>query len=437
MDWACWRSRFVVNCARMLNRSWREEISQLNEEHTYLQKTKLNMKMNKYILAAALGLGTASVINAATVYITGSTAFRGNTETALNTAGVVFSPAPTETKWAADGSTYMAFQGTGTAAVNGGAALTVLCAWSGSEAGVQDISQIGGNENFPDASVYGGTFPGGSVAGHAPLVAHAVDIAMADNDAPFSRVYAITLPAGTALPTRAEVGVVTFKWVRNPGLWTGTSVSSLQIRQALNSGTFRSVFSGNAADVNNFVYVSGRDNGSGTRVNAFGESGFGIFNTPGQIEIDTTGNMVSVGGQFVGDFGYSSGGTLAGTMGASTVGKTDQVNGGVGGFSVIAYLGFNDANTAKTAGATELAFDGVPFSLGAITEGAYGFWGNEYIMIKTGAVAPAPGVYTALSASTGINATIPLGAANTSPNGIRLSDMDTTRSGPLGDPTHK
>ena len=46
------------------------------------------------------------------------------------------------------------------------------------------------------------------------------------------------------------------------------------------------------------------------------------------------------------------------------------------------------------------------------------------------------GATAELAATTGINATIPAGALNTAPNGIRLSDMNTKRSGPLGDPVH-
>jgi hypothetical protein len=389
-----------------------------------------NMKANKYFLIGALGLGLAGVSTAQTVYMTGSTAFRGNTFTALSTSGVVFNPAPTVTTWGnatASKGNFMTFVGTAV----GGGALTVQCSWSGSEAGVADVA-LGTAEPF-SADTADGTVHSGNPTTTAN---HVVDIAMADNDTPFSKTYGNNPTPPTAIVNKAEVGVVTFKWVRNPGLWTGANVADYQIRQALTPpfGAFQAVFDGNPASLHS-VYVSGRDNGSGTRVNTFGISGYGIFTPPGQIEL-SGGVMQSVGGKFIGDFGFTSGGTLAGTLGTSTVGSTDSVNGGTG-FSVIAYLGFNDAATAVTAGATELTYNGVLFSLGAITEGNYDFWGNEYIMQNNAAVAPATTVYANLAALTGINSTIPLGAANTAPNGIRLSDMHTTRSGPLGDPQHK
>jgi len=389
------------------------------------------MKINKYILAAALGMGVAGVSNAQTVYITGSTAFRGNTYTALATDGVVFHPAPQITTWSgssASGSTYMAFTGTAV----GGGALTVQCAWSGSEAGITDVAVPGTTEQFSTAALDGGVHSGAP----ASTAAHTVDLAMADNNTPYSRVYGDNLNPPAALNNKAEVGVVTFKWVRNPGLWTGANVTDSQIRQALTPpyGAVQAVFDGNPNDLNS-VYVSGRDNSSGTRVNAYGISGFGIFTPPGQIEINNAGVMQQVGGKYIGDFGFSSGGTLAATMGGNTTATADMVNGG-NGFSVIAYLGYNDAKTAITDGATELTYDGVLFSLSAITEGQYTFWGNEYIVENNAAVAPATTVYANLSAATGIPATIPAGALNTAPAAIRLSDMHTERAGAHGDPQH-
>ncbi|HEX3799003.1 MAG TPA: hypothetical protein VH413_09910 [Verrucomicrobiae bacterium] len=380
----------------------------------------------------ALGMSAVTLASAQTVYLTGSTAFRGNVFTALSTDNIVFHPAPAVTTYGGkgSGSTFMAFVGT---PKGGSGTLTVLCDWSGSEAGISDVATPGGaSEAFPNPP-----YDGLNDAGNPTTFTHAVDIAMADNNTQFSRIYGFLPNPPAALTSKTEVGIVTFKWVRNKGLWTGSNVTDSQIRQALNLGGVQAVFSGNSADNNNFVYVSGRDNSSGTRVNAFGNTEFGIFGVPSQIEISTGGAMQDLNppnGTYFGDFGFSSGGTLAGTMGADTTTATDQIFGGTG-FSVIAYLGVSDAATALTAGATELSYNGVPFSVANVEEGTYTFWGNEYICEKNGAVAPATTVFSQLAGATGIASTIPVGGGST-PSALRLTDMHTSRPGPTGDPAH-
>jgi hypothetical protein len=267
-----------------------------------------------------------------------------------------------------------------------------------------------------------------------------VDLAMADNEQAFAGIYGNNTTPPAAIVNETQVGVVTFKWVRNPGLWTGGNVSSSQIRQALTgAGVVQSVFSGVSSDTH-FVYVSGRNAGSGTRANGFGDTQFGIFNSPNQIELsagamvkDTDPNGVL---EFIGNIGFTSGGDLSKTMGgASTTSSTDQVQTGTG-FSVIAYLGFNDAATALglTPPAVELTYNGVLYSPSGIENGQYTFWGYEYILEANGSAAPVPAIFTALSGSTGINSV--LFPVAVSPNGIQLSAMLTTRSGPTGDPTH-
>jgi hypothetical protein len=180
------------------------------------------------------------------------------------------------------------------------------------------------------------------------------------------------------------------------------------------------------------MYISGRDNGSGTRVNTFGDTGFGIFTSPSQIEIDSTGNMILVGGVYAGDFGYSSGGTLAKTMGTSTVGKDDPYMATTGkGFSVVAYLSRGDADTAIGLGAVELAYNGVAQSRANVIEGTHTLWGNEYILQHAGASVAAQGVYKVLGPLGGIDANVGSGT-----KAIKLGDMHCTRNGPNSDPSH-
>jgi hypothetical protein len=387
------------------------------------------MKINKFAMAAALGLGIAGVCNAGTVYLTGSTAMRGIVYNAIEAPGVVFTAAPATTVYqggttgnnAGSGANYMAFSGT----LVGGSGTTVIqCHWTGSEGGIGDVASNTVVQNtFMDPSLMDGTDHGTNSP--ALTVSDYVNLAMADNAQSFSRTKKPTLTTGS------EVGVITFKFVRNKGLWTGSNVTDSQIRQALGGLCPLAVFSGNAADTTSYVYVSGRDNQSGTRVNAYGDTSFGIFSTPVQIEMNSSGVMQQVNGSYGGDFGYSSGGTLAGTMGANTTAATDSLNGGTG-YSVIAYLSVGDAATAITAGATELSYDGITFSPAAVKEGTYTFWGNEYIYQANNVVggSEANNIYKLLSATTGINAYCDGTKA------IKLTDMHCTRTGPTSDPSH-
>jgi hypothetical protein len=387
------------------------------------------MKINKSILATALGLSLVGASEAGTVYLTGSTAFRSQTYNALITPGSVFTAAPTLTTY--DGSApnkanYMAFSGT----LVGGGATTVQCHWSGSEAGFIDTAS---NPQVPQT--FAATLDGANHTGvPTSFVSHNVDLNLADNVQDYSGIFANNVNPPPVLATGKEVGVITFEYVRNPGNWTGSNITHSMIRQALGGFCRRSVFTGVAGQTD-YVYVSGRDSGSGTRVNTFGENGFGIFNGPQQVKINSSGIMQDLDGfgTYEGDFGYSSGGTLAGTMGGNTVGKEDKANGAPGntdGFSVVSYMSTSDAATAITAGATPLAYDGVPFTPANVKEGTYTFWNNEYLYQANSAGSEAQAVYARLIGPSGIEATLD------GTTGIKLGDMHCTKSNPVADPVH-
>ncbi len=404
---------------------------------------------NKYILALALGLSASLSAQAFDeIYVTGSTAMRGNFYTAIETPGLVFTKAPVFTGWggeddgvinpaASSKDDYMAFYGTN---VTSGNVIVVNCYWGGSENGILTVASnnvAGFNDSFIDDSLITtgatGTAPSDNAGNPTTLQSAAAQICMADNAQTFSRTKKPTL---TTIASGKGVGAITFRWVRNNGLWTGanTNITDSQILQALSGGAPRSVFTG-VAGQSDFVYVSGRDKFSGTRVNAFGETGFGITSSPQQIELDGAGNMTDPdGSDFIGDMGFTSGGNLANSLAGSTASSTDQVNGGTG-FSVIAYLSYGDSATAIGLGATELAYDGVPFSVQAVKEGTYNFWGNEYIYenLSTGATTDSKNVFNELGGNgltTGIATTVD------GTKVINLGNMDCSRSGPTSPPTH-
>jgi len=203
------------------------------------------------------------------------------------------------------------------------------------------------------------------------LITNTVDLAMADNDKAFSKT-----PSGAI--TGTKVSIIPFAWVKEKGSSAALiNVTDQQIRQVLTGGARLALFTGSPADTN-YVYVTGRDNESGTRVNSLGLSGYGIFNAPFQVQVLSDGSMKDQTGlgDYVGDYGYASGGSVATQMGYDISTATDAVNGG-NGYSVIAYLGRSDANSAVTAGGTELSLNGVLESAATVKEGRYNFWGQR------------------------------------------------------------
>ena len=390
------------------------------------------MKINKSLLLAVLGLGAATAAQAGTVYMTGSTAARGNIFTTLSTVGQVFQ-APisiTEYDGGAGSANYMVFSGT---LVGGSGTTTLQIHWSGSDGGVDNVS-LAGSSNPNRLADFVATGIDGVDHGTAlpPSTSqHEVDLAMSDNIFNYSHAYGDPGSEGLAtapadLANGAQVGAITFKWVRNNGLWIGNNVSSSQIRQALGGFCPRSVFSGVAGQTGDFVYVSGRTKDSGTRCNALGDSGYGVFKPVTQIIMDNSGNMTSAG-----DVGFTSGGTLAKTMGSDTTAKADTWN-FVTGYSAIAYLGFNDAKTALNltpTHATELTYNGVPWSVANIEEGTYTYWGNEYIYTSNIAGTEAQSVFSLMAGAIPNNLD--------GQNAIPLGSMHCTKNNPETDPVHQ
>lgn len=391
------------------------------------------MKINKFVLPTVIGLSMASFAQAEEIYLTGSTAARAAVYATMMNPGSVFTAAPTFTGFGGSGAgdTYMAFQGN----LLNGNPCTINCYWSGSEAGIANVGTPGMTvSTFMADSVMNGLDNAGTPG---TLQSAQVDVCMADNAQSYS-------PAGANLDngnlTGAEVGVVPFKWLRNNAIWQGNNVTDSQIHQALGvKGAVLAAFTGNAGDTNSYIYVAGRDASSGTRVNALGECGWGITTPVNQVML--SGGLMQVeavgrnGNIYIGNYGQSSGGTLAKSL-VNTSASADMVHTNITGFSVIAYLGVSDANTATgpSYGAVVLNYDGVPYSVAAIEEGQYGFWGNEYVYKNpgyAGEAADVGAVYGYLtSPTTGISAQADNNAV------ISLAAMHCTRVGPTSDPAH-
>ena len=381
------------------------------------------MKIRSLLLAGALGVCATHLAQAATqyIYVTGSTAARNAFFNAATNGTTVFDATPTfVTQGSADPSkaSYMNISG------NLSSVPTVIkCHWSGSEGGIADLAGSG-TEQFLDDTA--GNSLSSSTPG--PFISSAVDLAMADNDKAFSR-------NPTAAITGVKVCVIPFKWEKELGSAANLSdVTDQAFRQAIVGGGTLALFTGNSADTT-FVYVSGRDNQSGTRVNEYGITGFGIFSAPSQVQVSANGSMVTQsGGAVLGDYGYSGGGGLATQMGFD-LGQSTAVditpNGtGVEKYSVIALLGLSDAATAEANGGAPLTYNGIAYSTTAVKEGQWNAWGNEFLYRKNTVSSQALSVFNKLTAAGGIS-----GHADGTFT-IKLSDMHAVRNGPTSDPVH-
>jgi len=385
----------------------------------------MNTKYTKALALAGL-MGLASLADAAQyVYITGSTAGRAAVYATIMDGATVFDAAPTfagqGSTTTADGCSYMNFHGN-----IGGTETYVKCHWSGSEAGISDVASSATGTFLTDSATtkLDGTTPDATSTGNV------VDLCAADNNKTFSK------NNSTAI-TGLKVAVIPFKWVKESGSAASlTALTDSTIRQALAGNAKLSLFTGNGADTTR-VFVSGRDDNSGTRVNTFGDCGFGIRSAPVQVTVNSSGVITASGSGSTSPAtpgGYSSGGSLATQMGYSLTNalSVDPVSLGGDGtshFSVIAYVGMSDAASAVTAGGTEIStLNGVPFSIANIEQGTYNFWGNYYIFKRNSPTSQAGTVYNKLTAAAGI----PNHADDTVL--IKLTSMVAQRAGPTTDP---
>jgi hypothetical protein len=383
------------------------------------------MNTKTMVLAGALGLALVNMASAVNyVYITGSTAARNSTVQALLDAGIVFDSITSHISQgnATDyKATYQMITGhlLGDAA---GVVTAVKTHWSGSEGGIADL--VGGTEQFlDDAASNSSSTPG-------PFVSAPVDLAMADNDKAFSKNPGANI-------TGAFVGIIPFKWIKEKGSLAGiTNVTDSHIRVLLTGGAKAALITGNPADTA-YVYVTGRDSFSGTRVNALGISGYGIFANPYQVKVAADGSMIDPDGTQTYVFydsgslyGYSGGGSVATQMGydLSQATSVDKVAGS-GHFSVIAYLGYSDADAALTAGGVELAYNGIVESTSSIQQGLYTFWGNEYLYKKNaGLSSQAASVWSKLGPG--------IAAHADGTSFLSSGSMQAVRNGPTSDPVH-
>jgi hypothetical protein len=391
------------------------------------------MKTSNVISAALVALGIVAQASAdPVVYVTGSTAFRSTVFSALAstagpTGGGVFdaSPAVQYTSYGSsslNGGTYMVFHGD-----ISGSPVYIDCAWSGSEAGIASacnttLTNVDRNGNaiilngspetwlnvsnvtLSASGVDVSTNPA-SNSGFFEGASRQADLAQADTSQAISWTPPSASSPQTELSDFGVEAIVTFTLSRNTqpnpsNEWLHCSNITLpQFNTLLSAGVVPAGFiSGNPTDDDFSVYLVGRNLGSGTRMNALGDSqygahknvlqysiGYGVEETPHQDVLVLTNE---------GDNGYESGGDVAKALGitnsspvSGSCQQADPFNGGVGWFA-LGYLGPSDAlNTGNFGGAPTndwVTVDGVLSSNGAIENGSFWLWGHEHLYGRNG-----------------------------------------------------
>ena len=377
------------------------------------------MKLKSITGLLALSLTTPAFADV-TVDITGATAFRA---AALDTikaryvaSGEPFQFAHDQAAGAFNGATRAIFKGTfpGVSGVT-----TIRTSFNGSVEGIKALADSPASDPTYYTDIPGNLVTATAVGGgetHKSTDGFAKTTAASQSEIAFSDVSKNSTPFASASlqPSTATCGVVVFTMLTNEGSPI-TNVTAQQFR-ALAAAGFQplSMFTGNASDTTN-VFLTGRNDGSGTRTTYMAETGVGITTEIKQyITVDSsstaleaiqlvpaggvndsdsitngiqlpTGSDIKAyvdGGQSVtqlvanastvwgqdtaGNGGYSSGSTLRtdmGKTGASGVTVFDAAGADAFGAPVrvdlVTWLSLNDAVTARGNGAIFCAYNGV------------------------------------------------------------------------------
>ena len=382
------------------------------------------MKINQLIAAALVAVGLVSAASAATtlsggsgttnvVFMTGSTAFRGNiyntvTNNAIGNDGTLFDTnfpvVVAQPSGAAVGVGTSIYYASGKI---GGNYYIISFDFTGSEAGIASVAGATVTQTLPANAAMGlaaGTYnipnatptiafflPGGA---NPPTALYAPDLAMADTS------QAVSLTKTPVLTEYGIVGVVNFVWAKGKNTapdssWNNLGNVTIPNLLTLAAGSVSaSFFTGNSADTDP-IYLIGRNKGSGTRVNMFldltkplvsavGQYAYNsAYSAAGKLSFNGTYPAITGVGdlKYIANDGYESGGDVSKVLSCNINGKP---------LITLGYMGINDALAARDgsgsqpAGAVWLTQDGVPFNNGNVEIGAYPFWGHEHLYGRNG-----------------------------------------------------
>ena len=345
------------------------------------------MKLNKTVTALALAMGVASAAQAQSIYITGSTAFRSQIYQALTDLGLA--------KVASNGSNTETYQGTvnhinlytGAANLSWNDAVIAYCSFNGSGAGVGVVSTALSSPTYL------------TVGGAQTTCAWGADVTFSDVDQTSTIWTSANLgEINSAAPNTDSYGggcaIVCWCWAASTDCnKTVTDITPGEMTDLFNNGFERYSIMEGVPGAAGFVWATGRNNDSGTRITAELLAGWDptvgitVYTINGDESSFTAGDVFAidtVADPAAGFNGYTSGGNVASALNLANAGKA------------VGYLGFSDAaslsgnaipinfwgvnplaNVAVTAFVPNNAVSGA-WNFAAIEAGQYPFWSYEH-----------------------------------------------------------
>jgi len=400
------------------------------------------MKLKSSLMLAAVTMAlfsSAKADSTVIINISGSTAGRSTIQGELlstNSGGLnnsAYTDVPVVYRWytvsgsavahtKCDGAIFKAVKGT----TPNKTTTYVRTFWAGSASGVDYVS----NQVQLDGKLLATSV---DFSANTQLTGAGVVLAPASTDTVcqfgFSDVKQAATPHQTnALAEQTDMFILPFKWVRTGEAstthWSNVTNMTGQVARNLytTGGMMKlSRLTGDVADASTYVYACGRDNDSGTRITAMGETGTGAFATLTQYKFTVSGTAPAAtlsSPLEVFDGGYASGGDLSKVVAAQ-------------GYPAIAYLGVSDANTPLTPATgkgVELTYNGVACTNANIINGKYTFWSKYQAIRKQALTGTASTIFTGMK-----NALIALATDTSAYDGlsgtsIKLTDMKCTRA---------
>ncbi len=385
------------------------------------------------ILAGISAFSFASVVFAdVTVDITGATAFRAATLTAIkakfDAAAAPYQYSHDQAAGGYTGSTRSIWKGT-FPGVTG--TTTIRCSFNGAVEGIRALVDSPASDPTYYTSIAGNFITAASNTGgetHKDTVNFLKTTANSQSEIAFSDVSKSSTPYSLSplQPSSPQCGVVVFTMIGNEGTAAKgiTNVTAQQFRALMTKGRQkRSIFTGNPAHTD-LVFATGRNDGSGTRTTYLAETGYGVTKTVKQyttlatsgdtitqiqlvpaggvndpvITGQTVDNASTVWGQDIdGNGGYASGSLLRADLAKTSTSVTVLDEFGDTAFSginclLISWLSLPDAGTARNGSATILGYNGQKlndyaaatsgsaFSLAdraLVQQGVYTAWGYQ------------------------------------------------------------
>lgn len=404
-----------------------------------------------YTSALLSGLAGSALANTTQyVEIVGAPAFRqdSNTNIAAYVAGLGGSVTATTalTTGTSDIKSASANQWLIPNGVSAGVDLEIDASFTGSTAGYESVASGTITQKFIAHNT--GT-TGSPAVGQTAGTAYQPQFTLSDtfqSSTPFSGTQTFYAGPSSTLPftatyatlTNTKVGIEPYKFVASPGAAAAglTNITTAQAQALFKNGQLPlAFFTGNSADEGTWVYGLTRDGGSGARLVVQAEIGLGVKSTLRTYQPTITGGTVDSSGNRVngvdsadafdsvplapaekvpstgiwavaGNSGYAKFGTPSDQLGLLLAITSTPPAGAL----FVTYLNVPDGTEAKNAGAQELTYNGVAYSLAAVQEGNYSYWSYEGLQAPSTLSGPALTVANGLIS--GWVSTAPLSGVN-------------------------